>query len=597
MCRASRCNPPGPSASSMREHGSQLSVPSSTHLADAESPALQRDQRQCRRRRRCGGAMPARDGFMPGQRRDRRQVFGLDQRDAALAAAAGVTVADQALAGLASTASSCAHLAHRARAAGRSIPPARRAAAGHQAAERGIGGRHGGHRGLRAEETCDASIAAMVPMPPPELPVETTPLPYEARLDARPRAQIDLVVIHCTELPDLATAREYGERVLYDSGTGNSGHYYIDRDGTVHLWVVARARRQPHARLQPAFDRHRTGEHRALSALARCGPPGDGRAVYRGADRCADRAAEGRLRRTSRRCKFITGHEDLDTTTVAAERRSDADGASQARSRAVVPVGPRAARGPPERVSSLDVEGHPVYTARHDSAPQPSSELIELLSARTPRGQPVPRPEPRHRHQVRVRRAGARAGAVGGAGDDGFGAGTAQRAFAACVLPARRRHRRTDRLSTSTAPATAAASRSAASPRSSTGSRSSSSPPRSSSAEDGRRASVVDAGSAEARGPRADAGPCRPNSWRKSAVEGAALAVAPGAVRVPPRLSARRTQSAEAPALPAGVVPAERDASATRRSCIARCSPTPPTSTCSAPRRSRTASATTSRTC
>jgi len=51
--------------------------------------------------------------------------------------------------------------------------------------------------------------------------------------------QVELVVIHCTELPDLATAREYGERVLYpDSGTGNSGHFYIDRDGGVHRWVA-----------------------------------------------------------------------------------------------------------------------------------------------------------------------------------------------------------------------------------------------------------------------------------------------------------------------------------------------------------------------
>jgi N-acetylmuramoyl-L-alanine amidase len=75
---------------------------------------------------------------------------------------------------------------------------------------------------------------------PPELPIHAWPLPYEDRLAARDIAAIDLVVIHCTELPDLATAREYGERVLYDGGTGNSGHYYIDRDGTVHLFVAPR---------------------------------------------------------------------------------------------------------------------------------------------------------------------------------------------------------------------------------------------------------------------------------------------------------------------------------------------------------------------
>ncbi|MBO9718451.1 MAG: N-acetylmuramoyl-L-alanine amidase [Pseudoxanthomonas sp.] len=63
------------------------------------------------------------------------------------------------------------------------------------------------------------------------------PLPYVEKLERRLLDQVDLIVIHCTELPDLATARAYGERVLYDSGTGNSGHYYIDRDGTVLRYV------------------------------------------------------------------------------------------------------------------------------------------------------------------------------------------------------------------------------------------------------------------------------------------------------------------------------------------------------------------------
>ena len=64
------------------------------------------------------------------------------------------------------------------------------------------------------------------------------PLPYVDALAAREPATIDTVVIHCTELPDLATAREYGERILYPaSGTGNSGHYYIDRDGGIDEYV------------------------------------------------------------------------------------------------------------------------------------------------------------------------------------------------------------------------------------------------------------------------------------------------------------------------------------------------------------------------
>ena len=63
-------------------------------------------------------------------------------------------------------------------------------------------------------------------------------LPYAHRLVSRPTDSIDLVVIHCTELPDLATAREYGQYIHYpDSGTGNSGHFYIERNGNVEQWV------------------------------------------------------------------------------------------------------------------------------------------------------------------------------------------------------------------------------------------------------------------------------------------------------------------------------------------------------------------------
>lgn len=62
-------------------------------------------------------------------------------------------------------------------------------------------------------------------------------LPYVERLEQRRASAIDTVVVHCTELPDLAMAREYGEVEHYASGTGNSGHYYIDRDGTVQCYV------------------------------------------------------------------------------------------------------------------------------------------------------------------------------------------------------------------------------------------------------------------------------------------------------------------------------------------------------------------------
>ena len=71
-----------------------------------------------------------------------------------------------------------------------------------------------------------------------DLPVADAPLPYANQLIERRVEDVDLVVIHCTELPDLATAREYGERVLYaETGTGASGHYYIDRDGSIVRYV------------------------------------------------------------------------------------------------------------------------------------------------------------------------------------------------------------------------------------------------------------------------------------------------------------------------------------------------------------------------
>jgi N-acetylmuramoyl-L-alanine amidase len=68
--------------------------------------------------------------------------------------------------------------------------------------------------------------------------IHQRPLAYTAALAQRPESAIDLLVIHCTELPDLAMARSFGERVLYpESASGNSGHLYIDRDGRIEQWV------------------------------------------------------------------------------------------------------------------------------------------------------------------------------------------------------------------------------------------------------------------------------------------------------------------------------------------------------------------------
>jgi len=68
--------------------------------------------------------------------------------------------------------------------------------------------------------------------------VHDWPLSYADRLALRARDAIDLVVIHCTELPNLTMAREFGERIRHEqSQTGNCGHYYIDVDGAIHRFV------------------------------------------------------------------------------------------------------------------------------------------------------------------------------------------------------------------------------------------------------------------------------------------------------------------------------------------------------------------------
>jgi N-acetylmuramoyl-L-alanine amidase len=71
-----------------------------------------------------------------------------------------------------------------------------------------------------------------------DLEIAQHPLSYVPRLEGRHIGQVNLVVIHCTELPDLESARQWGEKIVHpESRTGNCGHYYIDRDGSVAEWV------------------------------------------------------------------------------------------------------------------------------------------------------------------------------------------------------------------------------------------------------------------------------------------------------------------------------------------------------------------------
>lgn len=143
------------------------------------------------------------------------------------------------------------------------------------------------------------------------------PLPYVSLLPERPAEAVDMVVIHCTELPDLAMAREYGERVLYDSGAGASGHFYIDRDGSVYRYVpgtrvanhvrghnpnsigieLVNLGRYPHwwdSRHQTMTEPYTLAQLDALDALL------------------------GELRREHPNLRRIAGHEDLDTARLPA---------------------------------------------------------------------------------------------------------------------------------------------------------------------------------------------------------------------------------------------------------------------------------------
>ena len=153
---------------------------------------------------------------------------------------------------------------------------------------------------------------------PPLSTLRLEPLPYEALLEARAAETVDLVVIHCTELPDLATARAYGERVLYPgSGTGNSGHYYVDRDGSLHRYVdplrtahhtrgynprsvgieLVNSGRYPHwqdSRHQAMDEAYTPAQIEALLALL------------------------AQLRAQLPGLRYLAGHEDLDTTRVEA---------------------------------------------------------------------------------------------------------------------------------------------------------------------------------------------------------------------------------------------------------------------------------------
>jgi N-acetylmuramoyl-L-alanine amidase len=148
-------------------------------------------------------------------------------------------------------------------------------------------------------------------------PIHPAPLPYERNLEQRPLSDIALVVIHCTELPDLAMAREYGERALYDNGTGNSGHYYIDRDGRIEQYV-ALDRIAHHVRGQ---NTHSIGIELVNTGRYPCWLDSRHQAMdepYSEAQIKALLALLAWLPQTLPSLRNIAGHEDLDTTEEPA---------------------------------------------------------------------------------------------------------------------------------------------------------------------------------------------------------------------------------------------------------------------------------------
>lgn len=147
--------------------------------------------------------------------------------------------------------------------------------------------------------------------------IKDWPLAYLDRLDSRPAHSIDLAVIHCTELPDLQTAREYGERECHPSGTGNSGHFYIDRDGAVYRFV------------DPLRMAHHVRGHNARSVgieLINRGrwPSWLDSRCQRMSEPYTERQIESLigllawLRRQFPGLNLIAGHEDLDRERVPA---------------------------------------------------------------------------------------------------------------------------------------------------------------------------------------------------------------------------------------------------------------------------------------
>ena len=146
----------------------------------------------------------------------------------------------------------------------------------------------------------------------------STLLPYNDKLESRDLNDIEMLVIHCTELPNIEIAREFGEKIHYQSGTGNSGHYYISKSGITYQWVennrIAHHVKDHNSKsigieldnLGRYPDWHKTNHQimhdnypaEQLNALIKL--------IHD-------------LQKQLPNLKYITGHEDLDTRLMASE--------------------------------------------------------------------------------------------------------------------------------------------------------------------------------------------------------------------------------------------------------------------------------------
>lgn len=148
--------------------------------------------------------------------------------------------------------------------------------------------------------------------------MKSNPLPYCDRLAQRPLEAVRLAVVHATELPTLQEARTYGEQIHYClTSTGNSGHYYIDRDGSVECWVPLE-RAAHHVR---HFNQHSVGIE--LVNLGRFPnwlhqSSQSWQEPYSEAQLSALEHLLGWLKQTLPSLRLVTGHDQLDLERVPA---------------------------------------------------------------------------------------------------------------------------------------------------------------------------------------------------------------------------------------------------------------------------------------